>query len=134
MAHWAEVDKNNIVTRVTVMENSLPNQGLDWLVGHFGGVWLKTSYNTRSGVYVAPNSSPPEPDVDQTQAFRVNYAGIGYTYDEARDAFVAPQPYPSWTLKEATCQWDAPVPYPADEADYAWDEETINWEEVQHET
>ena len=92
MSHWAEVDSNNTVLRVLVGNNSDPNEGYDWLIENLGGTWIKTSYNAA------------------TNGFRKNYAGIGYTYDEARDAFIAPKPecHPEVTLDEATCTWSCP--------------------------
>jgi hypothetical protein len=106
MALWAEVDENNLVTRVAVGDSRQADGGHRWLVDNLGGSWLETSYDGN---------------------IRKNYAGIGWLYDEARDAFVPPTPYPSWVLDEATCHWVAPVPYPDDGLDYAWDEETISW-------
>jgi hypothetical protein len=89
MSHWAEVDSNNTVLRVLVGNNSDPNEGYDWLIENLGGTWVKTSYNGN---------------------IRKNYAGIGYTYDEARDAFIAPKPecHPEVTLDEETCTWSCP--------------------------
>lgn len=128
MAHWAEVDENNVVIRVVVTDNDSPNEGYDWLVETLGGTWLKTSYNTRGGVYMTPNSSPLVADADQSKAFRGNYAGEGYTYDADRDAFIPPQPFPSWTLNESTFDWDAPSEQPAD--NYIWDEDSLAWVEL----
>ena len=110
MAHFAELDENNIVTRVLVTDNDFPNEGYDWLVDTFGGTWVQTSYNGN---------------------FRKRFAGVGYTYDEARDAFIPPKPFESWTLDEETCQWVAPVAYPTDGKIYTWNEENTNWEEVE---
>jgi len=107
MANFAELDEDNIVTRVLVTNNDFPNQGYDWLVDNFGGTWIQTSYNGN---------------------IRKNYAGIGYTYDAARDAFISPKPYESWLLVEETCQWQAPVPYPDDGLMYSWNEELTDWE------
>lgn len=87
MANWAEIDENNIVLRVTVGDNNAPDEGYQWLIDNLGGTWVKTSYNGN---------------------IRKNYAGIGYTYDEGRDAFIAPKPFPSWVLNEDTCKWEAP--------------------------
>lgn len=106
MSHWAEVDSNNTVLRVLVGNNSDPNEGYDWLIENLGGTWIKTSYNGN---------------------IRKNYAGIGYTYDEARDAFIAPKPFESWVLNEDTCHWEAPVAYPTDGLMYEWDETTTDW-------
>ena len=79
-------------------------------------------------MHYAPNTN--EPSADQSKALRKNYAGIGYTYDATRDAFIPPQPFNSWTLNEDTCLWDSPVPYPEDGKLYKWNEEILNWEEV----
>ena len=111
MAHWAELDENNIVIRVTVGDNNDPNgdEGYQWLLDNLGGTWIKTSYNGN---------------------IRKNFAGVLYYFDEARDAFIAPKPYDSWVLDEETCQWQAPVPYPTDGLMYEWNEENINWQAV----
>jgi len=126
MAHWAEVNKNNIVARVTVGNNYDLNEGYDWLAANLGGTWLKTSYNTHGGIHYTDG----EPSEDQSQAFRFNYAGLGHTYDADRDAFIPPTPFASWVLDEATCLWVAPIDYPADGGQYVWDEETTDWVEV----
>lgn len=88
--------------------------------------WVQTSYNTRNGVHYAPNSDTPDGGI----ALRKNYAGIGYTYDATRDAFYEPQPYPSWTLDDDTCCWNAPVASPDDDKIYMWDEENTQWVEI----
>ena len=106
MAHFAEIDENNIVLRVLVTDNDYPNEGYDWLVENLGGTWVQTSYNA---------------------TIRKNFAGIGYTYDAERDAFIAPQPFESWVLDEDTCRWEAPVAYPTDGEIYTWDEATESW-------
>lgn len=106
MAHWAQIDENNTVIRVTVGNNDEPDEGYQWLVDNLGGTWVQTSYNGN---------------------VRKNFAGIGYTYDETRDAFIPPTPYPSWVLDEATCWWVAPVPMPTDGAMYTWDEQAGDW-------
>jgi hypothetical protein len=111
MAHFAEIDKNNIVLRVLVTDNDYPNEGYDWLVENLGGTWVQTSYNAT---------------ISKT------FAGVGFTYDSDRDAFIAPQPYESWTLDEDTCRWEAPVAYPTDGKMYSWDEESLNWIEVEN--
>jgi len=119
MAHFAEIDSNNIVLRVLVVDNndlldSENNEsealGTTYLTDAFGGNWKQTSYNNN---------------------FRKNYAGSGYTYDSSRDAFIPSKPYPSWTLNEDTCGWDAPVTMPDDGKAYIWDEDTTNWVEVE---
>ena len=121
MSHFAEIDKDGVVQRVIVAEQDFINSGK---VGDPNN-WIQTSYNTRGGVHYAPNSSEPDGGV----AFRKNYAGVGYTYDATRDAFILPKPYPSWILDEDTCKWDAPTPYPDDGKMYDWDEENTSWVE-----
>ena len=116
MAHFAKLNENNIVTEVVVTSNDDPNEGLDWLEQNFPATWVKTSYNTFGGQHLQ-NGVP----------FRKNYAGIGFTYDPNRDAFIPPKPFESWILNEETCLWEAPIPYPADGNDYAWDETLENW-------
>ena len=106
MAHFAELDETNTVVRVLVTDNDFPNEGYDWLVENLGGIWIQTSYNAR---------------------IRKHFAGVGFTYDEALDAFIAPKPFDSWLLDEETCVWEAPKPYPADGKEYNWDEETQDW-------
>jgi hypothetical protein len=104
----------------------------DELFARTGDVYKQTSYNTRGGVHYTDGV----PSEDQSKAFRKNYAGLGYTYDAGRDAFIPPKPYNSWVLNETTCLWDAPVAMPADAGTgeppkrYTWDEETTNWVEV----
>ena len=120
MAHWAEIDENNLVTRVLVGNNNDSNEGYDWLIENLGGTWVKTSYNTHGGVH--NNGGTP---------LRKNYAGIGYTYDADRDAFIPPQPFASWVLNEDTCLWEAPVEYPSDGKIYIWDEDATNWVEAE---
>jgi hypothetical protein len=109
MSHWAEIDENNIVLRITVGDNDDPNgdEGYQWLLDNLGGTWIKTSYNNN---------------------IRKNFAGIGYTYDETRDAFIPPKPYNSWILNEETCQWEAPTPMPTDGGRYKWVEDDLNWQ------
>lgn len=123
MAHFAKVE-NNLVTEVLVVDQSMIDSG------ELGdpALWYQTSYNTRGGVYYIPNSNPPTPDPDQSKSFRKNYAGIGYTYDSVLDAFIPPQPYPSWLLNTQTCLWEATVPYPDDGKQYEWNEETQSWD------
>ena len=117
MSHFAEIDENNIVTRVLVGNNEHPDEGHQWFVDNLGGTWVKTSYNTRGGVHTLGGTP-----------LRKNYAGIGYTYDETRDAFIPPKPYDSWVLDEETCLWEAPVAMPDDGEPYAWNEETQSWD------
>jgi hypothetical protein len=106
MSHFAELDENNIVVQVLVADNDYPNEGYDWIIETFGGTWVQTSYNAR---------------------IRKNFAGVGFTYNEALDAFIAPQPFDSWLLNEETCLWEAPKLYPTDGKQYNWDEETQDW-------
>ena len=109
MAHFAKLDNNNVVVFVTVGRQE--DDGLEaQLTARTGDVYKQTSYNTRGGVHYTDG----EPSADQTQALRKNYAGIGYTYDVTRDAFIPPQPYPSWVIDEGTCLWVAPIPMPTD--------------------
>ena len=112
MSHFAELDENNVVLRVLVGDNNMNNEGYDWFVENLGGTWVKTSYNGN---------------------IRKNFAGIGYTYDEDRDAFIPPKPFESWTLNEDTCLWEAPVAYPEDGKMYIWDEDTTSWTEITEE-
>lgn len=131
MAHYASIDENNIVTQVLVVSNEQEHRGQDFLANDLGlgGTWVKTSYNTRGGVYYDPSTNLPAED--QSKAYRKNYAGIGFSYDDQRDAFIPPQPYASWTLNEDSCLWESPVPYPEDENFYTWNEETTSWEPVE---
>ena len=126
MAHFAKV-QDGIVTQVIVAEPEF----FDTFVDSSPGEWIQTSYNTRGGVHYKPDSN--EPSEDQSKALRKNYAGISYTYDRDRDAFILPKPYESWLLNEDTCLWEAPVPYPDDGKFYTWDEDTQSWVEVTEE-
>lgn len=101
------------------------------LTARTGDVYKQTSYNTRGGVHYQADGTP---SADQSKAFRKNYAGLGYTYDEQRDAFIPPKPFESWVLNEDTCLWDAPTPMPTDGKRYTWDEATTSWVEVQEVT
>ena len=122
MSHFAKLDENNVVIFVTVGRQE--DDGLEAeLTARTGDVYKQTSYNTRGGVHYTDG----EPSADQSKALRFNYAGIGFSYDETRDAFIPPQPYASWVLDEATCQWVAPIPYPTDGATYTWDEQAGDW-------
>ena len=128
MAHFAEINALKKVVRVLAVDNNdtLDNNGnedetvgAEYLSKEFGGTWIRTSYNTARGDHQLGGTP-----------FRKNYAGIGYTYDETRNAFIPPKPYPSWTLNESTCSWEAPVAYPDDGKIYEWDEETTDWVEA----
>lgn len=107
MAHWAEIDSNNIVLRVVVTDNNLPGEGYQWLIDNLGGTWIQTSYNNN---------------------FRGCFAGIGMIYSPELDRFIAPQPYPSWTLDEFGV-WQPPTPSPGE--NYTWNEELQTWEVVE---
>ena len=114
MAHFAHI-ANGIVDQVIVAEQDFIDSGA---VGP-ASEWVQTSYNTHGGVHA--NGGTP---------LRKNYAGVGYSYDAVRDAFIPPQPYASWVLDDATCLWNAPVAMPADGKIYSWDEATTSWKEV----
>ena len=106
MAHWAEIDENNIVLRVTVGDNNDPDEGYQWLIDNLGGTWIKTSYNSVAGKWRNPETN----EITENPAFRKNYAGIGYSYDPIRDAFIPPMPEGiGWTLNEETCLWENPI-------------------------
>jgi len=115
MAHFAKIDASNVVVSVIVVDNKdtadasgveKEHIGAAFCERLFGGTWVQTSYNAN---------------------FRKNYAGIGHTWDAARNAFIPPKPYPSWVLNEDTCQWQAPVAMPDDGQRYVWDEATTSW-------
>ena len=115
MSHFAQIDENNVVTQVLVIEQDVIDTGL------FGdpSSFIQTSYNTFGGVHKLGGTP-----------LRKNYAGIGYTYDATRDAFIPPKPFASWTLNEDTCLWDAPTPMPVEEGKiFVWNEETTSWVE-----
>jgi hypothetical protein len=121
MAHAAELDENNIVVRVLVIADDQENRAQEFLANDLGlgGKWVTTSYNTIAGEH--RNGGTP---------FRGNYAGIGYKYDADLDAFIAPKPFPSWSLNTETYTWEAPTPMPTDGKNYVWDEATTSWKEV----
>jgi hypothetical protein len=121
MAHFAEIDENGVVLRVLVVDNAQENDGQNFLANTLGlgGTWVKTSYNTVGGVHISGGTP-----------FRKNYAGVGYTYDSSRDAFIAPKPFASWVLNEESCVYEAPVAYPTDGEMYTWNEETTSWDLV----
>ena len=119
MSHFAKVI-NGIVETVHVVDQDYIDSGK---LGEPDN-WIQTSYNTRGGVHYAPNSNEPDGGI----ALRKNYASKGSTYDKTRDAFILPQPYPSWTLNEDSCYWIPPVAHPKDDkGPYRWDEDIINW-------
>jgi hypothetical protein len=108
MSHWAEINNNNIVIRVTVGDNNSPDEGYQWLIDNLGGTWIKTSYNA---------------------TIRGKYAGIGDSYNQEEDIFVAPQPFPSWTRSGSF--WNAPTPMPTTEGkNYYWSEDDLSWKEI----
>ena len=122
MAHFAQLNDENLVTQVIVVANQdtadkdgVENEaiGIEFCTNLLGGRWVQTSYNGN---------------------IRKNYAGIGYKYDATLDAFIPPQPFESWTLNEETAQWEAPTPYPDDGKRYSWDEATTSWVEIVEET
>jgi hypothetical protein len=115
MSHFAQIDGNNIVTQVIVIEQDVVDSGL------FGAPtsWIQTSYNTIGGVHTLGGTP-----------LRKNYAGIGYTYDSTRDAFIPPKSFNSWILNETTCLWEAPTAMPDDGKIYRWDEDTTAWIEI----
>ena len=115
MAHFAKLDENNLVIFVTAGRDEDNGKEAE-LSARTGDVYKQTSYNTHGGVHTLGGTP-----------FRKNYAGLGYTYDAGRDAFIPPTPYSSWVLNEDTCLWDAPIAYPTDGKNYAWDENTISW-------
>ena len=123
MSHFAKLDENNIVTFVTVGRQEDDGREQE-LFERTGDVYKQTSYNTRGGVHYTDGV----PSEDQTKALRFNYAGIGFTYDPERDAFVPPKPFESWVLNEDTCLWEAPLPYPDDGGSYSWNEDLLAWE------
>jgi hypothetical protein len=114
MTHFAKVN-NDVVVQVIVAEPEF----FDTFVDSSPGEWIQTSYNTHGGVHTQGGTP-----------LRKNYAGIGYTYDRQRDAFIPPKLFPSWTLNEDSCLWESPIPYPTDGKLYTWDEQTTNWIEV----
>jgi hypothetical protein len=113
MSHFARVTAQGIVEQVIVAEQDFINTLSDKTS------WIQTSYNTHGGVHTLGDTP-----------LRKNYAGVGYTYDSVRDAFIPPKPYASWVLNENTCLWDAPTPYPTDGKTYNWDENTQQWAEI----
>lgn len=125
MAHFAKLNAENYVVFVTVARDEDEHNEVE-ISQKTGEIYKRTSYNTNGGIHYT-NGIPSE---NQSKAFRKNYAGIGYYYDEIRDAFIPPKPYPSWILNEDTCLWESPIPYPNDGNNYYWNEETGNWEQT----
>ena len=128
MAHFAKINSDNIVTEVVVINNSVildkdgneqESLGVAFCTQLYGaGTYKQTSYNTHGGQHILGGTP-----------LRKNYAGVGYTYDASKDAFIPPKPFNSWTLNETTCLWEAPVSYPSDGKDYDWDEDNRQWVE-----
>jgi hypothetical protein len=127
MAYFAKLGTGNIIETIISINNSVITDangieqeqlGIDFInkLYNTNDIWKQTSYNTNGGIH--NNGGTP---------FRKNYAGIGYTYDETRNAFISPKPYNSWILNESTCRWEAPIAYPNDGQLYTWNEETQNW-------
>lgn len=111
MAHFAEIDADGIVKRVIVVHDSIEASGAEWCASMYGGTWVQTSYCGR---------------------IRKNFAGIGFAYDQVRDAFIPPNPgFPSWVLDAESCQWQAPIPIPQDGNAWSWDEQAMSWKPVQ---
>jgi hypothetical protein len=115
MAHFAKIE-DGIVVQVNVIDEEYFTANRET---RYTGQWVQTSYNTQGGVHLLGGTP-----------LRKNYAGIGFTYDEDRDAFIPPKPFDSWLLDEDTCLWNAPVPMPEDGKMYNWNEEELKWEEV----
>lgn len=116
MAHFAKLDEDNIVIQVITAGDEYEENGEELYSQIAGGIWKRTSYNTLGGKHLLGGVP-----------FRKNYAGIGYTYDSVRDAFIPPKPYDSWVLNEETCLWEPPIPYPSNDNGYLWNEENQEW-------
>ena len=134
MDFYAFINSEGRVTQV------IPGRGADETVdgisdweSYYGDVMSAVCVRTSAATFGGVHYTDGEPSEDQTQAFRFNYAGIGFTYDAGRDAFIPPTPYHSWVLDEATCLWEAPVAYPDDGKMYTWDETITDWKEVDDE-
>lgn len=123
MAHFAKVT-DGIVTQVIVADPEF----FESFVDSSPGEWIQTSYNTRGGVHYDPATG--ESSADQSKALRKNYAGIGFTFDRERQAFISPKPFASWVLNEDSCLWEPPVAYPTDGLHYLWNESSLSWEQV----
>jgi hypothetical protein len=128
MAYFAKLGTGNIIEKVISINNSVITDsngieqeqlGVDFINGLYNtnDTWKQTSYNTIGGVHLLGGTP-----------FRKNYAGIGYTYDSQKDAFISPKPFNSWILNETTCIWESPVTYPTDSNRYSWNESTLSWD------
>lgn len=128
MAHFSQIDENNIVTRVLVVSNDEENRGQEFLANdlNFGGTWIKTSYNSRGGKRYDPITNEYIGD----NHFRYNFGIPGFYYDEQRDAFIPPKPYPSWILNENSCLWEPPISMPETDGPWTWNEKIKNWEKI----
>ena len=124
MGHYAKVVGDTVVQVIVAKQDfidTLPDKS----------AWVKTSYNTTGGVhYTEDENGVRSKSTDQSKALRKNYAGVGMKYDKVRDAFIAPQPYPSWTLDESTCLWKPPVEMPNDRCTYDWNETHKRWDKI----
>ena len=122
MSYFAKIEDGIVVQVIAIKKDVLDS-------GNWGDPddWVQTSYNTRGGIHYAPDSNEPDGGV----ALRKNYAGIGYTYNSDKDAFISPKPFPSWNLNEETCVWEAPIEHPNDGKPYSWKEDTTSWEEIE---
>jgi hypothetical protein len=140
MAHFVKLGIGNKVLKVEVVSNDVATTeqaGIDFLNNLYGttDIWKQTSYNTHGGKYYILSDEVDDYGVpikieatDQSKSFRKNYAGIGFKYDQTRDAFIPPKPFDSWTLNETTCLWEAPIPYPTDDQKYDWNEKKQTWD------
>lgn len=117
MAHWAELDEDNIVIRVLVGSNDDPDEGYQWLIDNLGGTWLKCSYNTKNGEHILGGTP-----------FRHNFPGPEFVYVESIDSFLPPKPFESWIVDEENKTWKPPFEKP-DSGIWKWDEETVSWKE-----
>lgn len=117
MAYFARIEQGFVAEVLSVADDQ-EHRGQEFLADDLGlgGFWIQTSYNTRGGIHIYGGTP-----------LHKNYAGIGYTYDEQRDAFIPPQPFASWLLNEDSCLWEPPMPYPADGQMHQWDENTVSW-------
>jgi hypothetical protein len=124
MSHFAKLNSEDIVVEVNPISQDVIDTGV------FGepSNWVKTSYNTIGGVHYGEDG---QPSADQSKALRKNYAGLGFKFDRARDAFIPPRNYASWELNEESCLWEAPTPMPSDGKLYNWDEPTLSWIEIE---
>lgn len=123
MSHYAKIE-NGIVTQVIVAEKDFID-----LISNENDLWIQTSYNTFGGIHYNPTTG--EPSSDQSKSLRKNFAGVGFTYDETRDAFIPLKLYDSWVLNEETCLWEPPIKEPSSDGKYyIWDESAVNWKEL----